>query len=90
MRNFPCLSRGDTIWLKYHGEPVSFTVLKVYSDQGSCESISCIDTDLKVVFERPLDCPPTPLENQPARASSLLPALHFFSFLFVFCSVLVC
>lgn len=50
---FPCLC-----W--------SFAIPQVFSQEGKCESISCLDTDLKVEFQRPLDCPPTPLENQPA------------------------
>ena len=65
MRDFPCLSQGDTIFLNSGGEPQMFTVLEVFSDEGPCDSISCLNTDLKVEFERPLDCPPTPLANQP-------------------------
>ena len=61
LRNFSCLSRGDTIIIAYNNKQFFIDIVAVASASGDCEAVSIVETDVKVEFERPADMPPSPV-----------------------------
>eukprot|EP00755_Sulcionema_specki_P013229 Sspe_Gene.53454::Locus_29544_Transcript_1_1_Confidence_1.000_Length_646::g.53454::m.53454/K14016/UFD1; ubiquitin fusion degradation protein 1 len=72
LRNFSCLTEGDTICIKYAKQDFFIDILSVKSKEGQEKAISIVECDVNVDFDRPLDAPDTPPEKklQPAKPSS--------------------
>jgi ubiquitin fusion degradation protein 1 len=60
LSNFSCLTIDTIISFMYDGEIYKFNVLDIKDETGSCHSISLINIDLNIDFERPLDKPKAP------------------------------
>lgn len=71
LRNFSCLSRGDTIIIAYNNKQFFIDIVAVASASGDCEAVSIVETDVKVEFERPADMPPSPINPQTPSADEL-------------------
>jgi ubiquitin fusion degradation protein 1 len=65
LRNFSCLTKGDTIVINYNNTSYLIDILEVESARGKCEAISIVEADVRVDFERPLDMPPSPVDKGP-------------------------
>nr|CCC93892.1 putative ubiquitin fusion degradation protein [Trypanosoma congolense IL3000] len=71
LSQYPVLTRGTTIVLNYLDIEFLIDVIDITNDAGqSLEAISTVRadsqaTEVKVVFERPLDMPPSPTEREP-------------------------
>ncbi|KAL9642832.1 hypothetical protein ABK040_009907 [Willaertia magna] len=61
LRNFSCLTKGDTIIIHYNNKQYCIDIVEVASASGSCDAVSIVETDVKVEFERPADMPPSPI-----------------------------
>lgn len=61
LSNFSCLTKNTTISFVYNDEIYKFNILELKDDKGECDSISILNVDLNIDFERPLDKPPTPI-----------------------------
>lgn len=61
LSNFSCLTANTTISFLYDGEIYKFNILDVKNETGNCPSISLLNIDLNIDFERPLDKPVTPI-----------------------------
>lgn len=66
LRDFSCLTKGDTIMINYNNTNFGIDILEVASAKGACEAISIVEADVRVEFERPLDMPPSPLFKAPS------------------------
>jgi ubiquitin fusion degradation protein 1 len=64
LRNFSCLSKGDTIIINYNDTNFFIDIMDVAAAK-SCEAISIVETDVRVDFDRPLDMPPSPVNTTP-------------------------
>jgi len=71
LRNFSCLSRGDTIIIAYNNKQFFIDIVAVASNSGDCEAVSIVETDVKVEFERPADMPPSPVNPRTPSADEL-------------------
>eukprot|EP00667_Euglena_gracilis_P012658 EG_transcript_13015 len=76
LRNFACLTKGDTVIIAYNDKHYCIDIMEVRSNAGNEEAVCIIDTDVVVDFERPADMPESPREKAPGTngASSLVPA----------------
>jgi len=64
LRNFSCLTKGDTIMIEYNRNYL-IDITEVATPSGSCNAVSIVETDVSVEFERPLDMPPSPVKTAP-------------------------
>jgi ubiquitin fusion degradation protein 1 len=75
LRNFSCLTKGDTILIKHINNTYMIDILEVSSASNpNCNAISIVETDVKVDFERPLDMPPSPIAMPKEEEFSFKPA----------------
>lgn len=66
LRNFSCLTKGDTIIIKHLSKSFAIDILEVKGQSTKpCSAISIVETDVKVEFDRPLDMPPSPIQTPP-------------------------
>lgn len=69
LRNFSCLTTGDTIMIRHLDHDYCIDILEVRANNmPDVDSISITETDVEVDFERPLDMPLTP---EPVRRERL-------------------
>lgn len=61
LSKFSCLTKDTTISFIYNDETYKFNILELKDENGLCDSISILNVDLNIDFERPLDKPPTPI-----------------------------
>lgn len=66
LRNFSCLTKGDTIMINYNSQNYLIDITEVATPSGSCSAVSIVETDVSVEFERPLDMPPSPVKAAPS------------------------
>jgi hypothetical protein len=92
MRNFSCLTKGDTICI-HHGDMIYPIDITEVSPDGPGHAISVVDTDLKVDFDEPKDyneymeqkrkekefLDAMPLLSQPLQAQTSITESPFFS-----------
>jgi len=71
LRDFSCLTHGDTIVIAYNDKRYEIDVMEVKDDTGPCEAISIVETDLNLEFERPLDMPESPVRQTPTANDSV-------------------
>ncbi len=65
LRNFSCLTKGDTIMINYNNQNYLIDITEVATPSGQCGAVSIVETDVSVEFERPLDMPPSPVRTAP-------------------------
>jgi ubiquitin fusion degradation protein 1 len=65
LRNFSCLTKGDTIMINYNNQNYLIDITEVATPSGQCNAVSIVETDVSVEFERPLDMPPSPVKTAP-------------------------
>ncbi|KAL0491348.1 ubiquitin fusion degradation protein [Acrasis kona] len=65
LRNFSCLTKGDTIMINYNSQNYLIDITEVATPSGQCSAVSIVETDVSVEFERPLDMPPSPVKTAP-------------------------
>jgi len=65
LRDFSCLTKGDTIMINYNNFNYLIDIMEVESNAGPCNAISIVEADVRVEFERPLDMPPSPVHKAP-------------------------
>jgi ubiquitin fusion degradation protein 1 len=63
LAKYSCLTKGTTIFIEHDDFVYKFDILQLLKDDKECNSISIIDVDLNIDFERPLDKPQTPPLN---------------------------
>lgn len=64
LSKFFCLTKETTIPIHYEDDIYMIDILEVKCGDDNCNSVSIIDTDLKIDFERPIDMPESP-KKQP-------------------------
>jgi ubiquitin fusion degradation protein 1 len=65
LRNFSCLTKGDTILINYNKNNYPIDILEVgIRNANDCNEISIVETDVRVEFDRPLDMPEDLPEKQ--------------------------
>jgi len=76
LRNFSCLTKGDTVIIGYNDKHYCIDIMEVRSARGGEPAVCIIDTDVEVDFERPADMPESPREVRSPKepTSSLVPA----------------
>lgn len=75
LRNFSCLTKGDTIMIKHLNQNYCIDILEVGAkNKKDIAAISIVETDVEVEFDRPLDMPKSP---EPIPIDKLAEAQNF-------------
>lgn len=64
LRNFSCLTKGDTIMINYNDTNYLIDIMDIKPVTDS-NGICIVETDVNVDFDRPLDMPPSPVNQGP-------------------------
>lgn len=65
LRNFSCLTRGDTIKIHYNRQEFDIDIVEVRAHRGGAtDVISIVETDVNVDFDRPADMPDSPTKEE--------------------------
>eukprot|EP01004_Peranema_trichophorum_P007144 NODE_5934_length_949_cov_15.904358_g5347_i0.p1 GENE.NODE_5934_length_949_cov_15.904358_g5347_i0~~NODE_5934_length_949_cov_15.904358_g5347_i0.p1 ORF type:complete len:290 (-),score=33.18 NODE_5934_length_949_cov_15.904358_g5347_i0:78-893(-) len=73
LRNFACLTKGDTILIQYNDRNYSIDIMEVKSKRGIEEAVSIVETDVEVDFDRPVDMPDSPVRPPPVTSTTAGP-----------------
>eukprot|EP01027_Heterolobosea_sp_BB2_P013897 GEZU01019999.1.p1 GENE.GEZU01019999.1~~GEZU01019999.1.p1 ORF type:complete len:295 (+),score=66.54 GEZU01019999.1:71-886(+) len=66
LRNFSCLTKGDTIMIEYINRQYCIDIMEVASSSApGTNAITIVEADVQVDFERPADMPPSPERPPP-------------------------
>jgi ubiquitin fusion degradation protein 1 len=74
LRNFSCLTQGDTIMINYNDVNYCIDIMEVRSSKGTEEAVCIVDTDVEVDFDRPADMPVSPTRPPQGQSSLVEPS----------------